>query len=189
MRLPPPIRYEELQRETMSAPLHSDGMTSMHCGCLHQEAGILALISSSSCCAVALKPEIFEGLRFDFTKPLNQNFALCHRYAHCLWYTMPVHESSLISLLSVACNQYWVIDVKCCCSIFMGNIDVPTQNNQPLKMPMGTYEFGANLVSSKVRPIETSAQRCMAPTLQSLHRQGSILTCGNLHIVCCLSAG
>jgi mitochondrial import receptor subunit TOM40 len=33
----------------------------------------------------------------------------------------------------------------------MGNIDVPTQNNQPLKMPMGTYEFGANLVSSTVR--------------------------------------
>ena len=32
----------------------------------------------------------------------------------------------------------------------MGNIDVPTQNNQPLKMPMGTYEFGANLVSNKV---------------------------------------
>ena len=26
-----------------------------------------------------LKPELFEGLRFDFTKPLNQNFALSHR--------------------------------------------------------------------------------------------------------------
>ena len=34
--------------------------------------------------AVALKPELFEGLRFDFTKPLNQNFALCHRYRCCL---------------------------------------------------------------------------------------------------------
>ena len=31
--------------------------------------------------AVSLKPELFEGLRFDFTKPLNQNFQLCHRYA------------------------------------------------------------------------------------------------------------
>ena len=41
-------------------------------------------------------------------------------------------------------------DMGCYRSIFMGNIDVPTQNNQPLKMPMGTYEFGANLVSSKV---------------------------------------
>ncbi len=84
MRLPPPIRYEELQRETMSTPLHSQGMTSMHCGRLQQEPGNLSHILSSSCCAVALKPEIFEGLRFDFTKPLNQNFALCHRYAHHL---------------------------------------------------------------------------------------------------------
>lgn len=35
--------------------------------------------SENPCTAVALKPDIFEGLRFDFTKPLNQNFALCHR--------------------------------------------------------------------------------------------------------------
>ena len=28
--------------------------------------------------AVALKPELFEGMRFDITKPLNQNFALAH---------------------------------------------------------------------------------------------------------------
>ncbi|KAK9823803.1 hypothetical protein WJX72_005619 [[Myrmecia] bisecta] len=59
-----------------------------------------------------LKPETFEGLRFDFTKPLNQNFAVTH-------------------------------------SVFMGNIDVPTTNQQPIKMPIGTYEFGANLVTSK----------------------------------------
>ncbi|KAK9821212.1 hypothetical protein WJX81_000004 [Elliptochloris bilobata] len=78
LKLPPPVKYEELQRESM----------------------------------MSLKPELFEGLRFDFTKPLNQNFQLCH-------------------------------------SIFMGNVDVPTQNNQPVKMAMGTYEFGANLVSSK----------------------------------------
>lgn len=43
--------------------------------------------------AVSLKPDLFEGLRFDLTKPLNHNFALSH-------------------------------------SIFMGNIDVPTANNQ-----------------------------------------------------------
>lgn len=30
--------------------------------------------------AVTLKPELFEGLRFDFTKPLNQKFSLSHRY-------------------------------------------------------------------------------------------------------------
>lgn len=42
---------------------------------------------------MSLKPDLFEGLRFDLTKPLNHNFALSH-------------------------------------SIFMGNIDVPTANNQ-----------------------------------------------------------
>ena len=33
----------------------------------------------------------------------------------------------------------------------MGTVDVPTQGGQPLKMPVGTYEFGANLVSNTVR--------------------------------------
>lgn len=58
---------------------------------------------------MSLKPDTFEGLRFDITKPLNHNFALSH-------------------------------------SIFMGNMDVPTQSHQTVKMSMGTYEFGANLV-------------------------------------------
>lgn len=61
--------------------------------------------------AVSLKPDLFEGLRFDLTKPLNNNFALSH-------------------------------------SIFMGNVDVPTANGQVVKMPLGTYEFGANLVTN-----------------------------------------
>lgn len=77
LSLPPPVRYEELQREVM----------------------------------MTLKPDCFEGLRFEFSKPFNHNFAFTH-------------------------------------SVFMGNMDVPTQNNQPIKMPMGTYEFGANLASS-----------------------------------------
>ena len=29
---------------------------------------------------MSLKPDLFEGLRFDFTKPFNQNFALCHSF-------------------------------------------------------------------------------------------------------------
>lgn len=60
---------------------------------------------------MSLKPDLFEGLRFDLTKPLNHNFALSH-------------------------------------SIFMGNVDVPTANSQVVKMPVGTYEFGANLVTN-----------------------------------------
>lgn len=69
------------------------------------------MVCFSLSCTVSLKPDLFEGLRFDLTKPLNHNFALTH-------------------------------------SIFMGNIDVPTANAQPIKMPMGTYEFGANLVTN-----------------------------------------
>ena len=37
-----------------------------------------------------------------------------------------------------------------CGSVFMGNVDVPTQSNQPIKMAAGTYEFGANLVTNSV---------------------------------------
>ena len=60
----------------------------------------------------SLKPDLFEGLRFDFTKPFNQNFALCH-------------------------------------SFFMGNVEVPSQSGGAYKMAVGTYEFGANLVSQR----------------------------------------
>lgn len=31
-------------------------------------------------CVVSLKPELFEGMRFDFTKGLNPKFSLSHRY-------------------------------------------------------------------------------------------------------------
>lgn len=30
--------------------------------------------------SVSLKPDLFEGMRFDFTKMLNQKFSLNHRY-------------------------------------------------------------------------------------------------------------
>jgi len=79
MNLPPPCRYEDMQREIM----------------------------------MALKPDLFEGLRFEVTRPLNQNFFLTH-------------------------------------SLFMGNIELPSPGSkQTIKMPIGTYEFGANLVSEK----------------------------------------
>jgi len=32
-----------------------------------------------ACVAVALKPDTFEGMRFDFTKMISQHFALSHR--------------------------------------------------------------------------------------------------------------
>ena len=49
---------------------------------IHLDGGLQAVRKADVrliCPAVVLKPELFEGLRFDFTKPLNQNFALSHR--------------------------------------------------------------------------------------------------------------
>ncbi|TVU22679.1 hypothetical protein EJB05_32394 [Eragrostis curvula] len=62
---------------------------------------------------MALKPEIFEGLRIDFTKMLNQSFALSH-------------------------------------SVSMGSIEIPAQGNDVIKVPNGTYEFGANFLDPKL---------------------------------------
>jgi hypothetical protein len=61
---------------------------------------------------MALKPDLFEGMRFELNKPLNPNFFLSH-------------------------------------SIFMGNMDLSTGGRQMLKTPMGTYEFGANVITEK----------------------------------------
>jgi len=121
-----------------------------------------------------LKPELFEGLRFDFTKPLNQNFALSHRCLQSIsykthWtpatcailgqpYTARLHPMAScyfsVATDSIATSRYGTLAVLmvkiACCSIFMGNMEVPTTNQQVVKMPLGTYEFGANLVSNQV---------------------------------------
>lgn len=61
---------------------------------------------------MALKPDLFEGMRFEINKPLNPNFFLSH-------------------------------------SLFMGNMDLSTGGRQPLKTPMGNYEFGANVITER----------------------------------------
>lgn len=63
-------------------------------------------------CIMALKPDLFEGMRFEITKPLNQNFFLSH-------------------------------------SLFMGNHELQTGGRQILKSPIGTYEFGANVINER----------------------------------------
>uniref|UniRef100_A0A7S0V429 Mitochondrial import receptor subunit TOM40 n=1 Tax=Polytomella parva TaxID=51329 RepID=A0A7S0V429_9CHLO len=78
LELPQPVRYEDIQRESI----------------------------------MALKPDLFEGMRFELNKPLNPNFFLSH-------------------------------------SLFMGNAEMPTGGKQVVKAPMGTYEFGANVISEK----------------------------------------
>lgn len=46
--------------------------------------------------AVSLKPDLFEGLKFDFSKPLNMNFAVTHRQGDNLNQVVaagPVHST------------------------------------------------------------------------------------------------
>lgn len=42
---------------------------------------------------VSLKPELFEGMRFDFTKALNQRFSLSHRYNYICIYIFSVEDA------------------------------------------------------------------------------------------------
>ena len=89
MALPSPIKYEELQREAMRASPpcrhlavdETDTLRAVHE--INRPLRIMAWLIIVHPFAEVLKPEVFEGLRFDFNKPLNQNFALCHRYALC----------------------------------------------------------------------------------------------------------
>ena len=46
---------------------------------LHRSLSCRSPTDSLAVAAVSLKPDTFEGMRFDFSKPLNQNFALTHR--------------------------------------------------------------------------------------------------------------
>lgn len=41
---------------------------------------LLLLLGCPHLLAVALKPDVFEGLRFELSRPLNQNFFLTHRF-------------------------------------------------------------------------------------------------------------
>lgn len=89
--------------------------------------------------AVSLKPDLFEGLKFDFSKPLNMNFAVTHRQAQA-------GPSNCYSIIDLHAQQS-----TCCYSIYMGNIEMPMGSpGATLKVPVGTYEFGANLISSRV---------------------------------------
>lgn len=65
---------------------------------------------------MSLRPDVFEGMRFEFVKPLNPEFFLTH-------------------------------------SIFMGNMEIPTQGGPVYKCPFSTYEFGTNILSKKMHLI------------------------------------
>lgn len=123
------MKYDELQREIMSAcgvalefgmgghegirrrGRERDAAASARTRSPAENQPLLTPTATPSIPAVSLKMDLFEGCRFEFSKPLNNNFALSH-------------------------------------SLFMGNLEVPTAGGQALKMPVGTYDFGAHLVTN-----------------------------------------
>ncbi|KAG6433509.1 hypothetical protein SASPL_105123 [Salvia splendens] len=69
---------------------------------------------------MSLKPELFEGLRFDFTKGLNQSFSLSHS----------ANSSAF--------------------SVMMGPTAIPAQSAETIKIPTANYEFGTNFIDPKL---------------------------------------
>uniref|UniRef100_A0A0D3EMB8 Mitochondrial import receptor subunit TOM40-1 n=2 Tax=Oryza TaxID=4527 RepID=A0A0D3EMB8_9ORYZ len=75
---------------------------------------------------MSLKPDVFEGLRFDFTKMLNPFFGLSHSGFGCI-------VTILVRL-----------------SVSMGSMELPSQGADVIKVPTSNYEFGANFMDPKM---------------------------------------
>uniref|UniRef100_A0A0E0MUL2 Mitochondrial import receptor subunit TOM40-1 n=1 Tax=Oryza rufipogon TaxID=4529 RepID=A0A0E0MUL2_ORYRU len=75
---------------------------------------------------MSLKPDVFEGLRFDFTKMLNPFFGLSHSGFGCI-------VTILVRL-----------------SVNMGSMELPSQGADVIKVPTSNYEFGANFMDPKM---------------------------------------
>ena len=67
LELPSPVKYEDMQREVMSKPLDRSALSGV------------PMPDTPAAGVVALKPELFEGLRFEVNRPLTQNIFLAHR--------------------------------------------------------------------------------------------------------------
>ncbi|KAB5526541.1 hypothetical protein DKX38_020388 [Salix brachista] len=86
LNLPCPIPYEELHREALSSCLAIVILAMMSWLVLSKVEQILSFLflfwifflKEEVFDPVSLKPEYFEGMRFDFTKGLNQKFSLSH---------------------------------------------------------------------------------------------------------------
>ena len=77
LQLPCPVKYEELQREALSKL--AGNLQLQHVNQRVCVSITLSVITNKWLSAVSLKPDLFEGLKFDFSKPLNMNFAVTHR--------------------------------------------------------------------------------------------------------------
>jgi hypothetical protein len=79
---------------------------------LEREDGVDIYRRADNSCmmwTVSLKPELFEGLRFDFTKPLNQRFSLSHRCVRSLVQLFISHHVYSLMEVSSATIGDWLL--------------------------------------------------------------------------------
>lgn len=93
--------------------------------------------------AMSLRPELFEGMRFDFFKGLDQKFSLGHRFLYSPLSTFVFaflpHQSFLCF-----CLFHWLFSYPI--SVSMGPVTIPRQSAEILKVPTANYEFGAYFI-------------------------------------------
>lgn len=73
--------------------------------------------NSGALFAVSLKPDTFEGLRFDFSKGLNQKFSLSHRWVLFLIFSFFFKLN--FDLFATYVFHYWflLLELFCCTSV------------------------------------------------------------------------
>jgi mitochondrial import receptor subunit TOM40 len=99
---------------------------------------------------VSLKPDVFEGFRFDFTKMLGEYFALSHRYparpTPAVYFPANRYQSGCTFFTILFCLH----DSN---SATMGNMELPSRGDDVIKVPTTSYEFGANFFDPKVNTL------------------------------------
>ena len=115
----------------------------------------MLIMKSLVLATVALKPELFEGMRFEFNKALSPKFFLSHRYLLLLFasftFVFMYHHHSWVSLHSSVLNDCLINFF----SVVMGPTEIPSQSTETIKIPTAQYEFGANFVDPKVSEIQS----------------------------------
>ena len=130
--LPCPIPFEELHREAMSKFLSQYFPAQFY---FYQFVTLSFLCCFST---VSLKPDLFEGMRFDFTKMLNQKFTLNHRFVRLFFFFLSIFIFVKLSFV----KPIWC----CVISVLMGPTEIPSQSTETIKIPTAHYEFGSTFI-------------------------------------------
>ena len=110
---------------------------------------------------MSLKPELFEGLRFDFSKGVNQKFSLTHSIfmgsvearARSRALALPRCAAAPPLAAPLPCRDADVARLANCATRAAPRTQVPSQGSQTIKVPASSYEFGSILVDGNTMMI------------------------------------